>query len=134
MNQEPEQSKDHVETIRKRSIFDGRYVVLLILGILFTLGWLAAGVVFGFALGGIVDTSIGNGNSIPDGWIICIVIVQLIGLVSLTIAGIPAGAAFFCRRHRQRLLSLFGWFLVAGCSAMIFWFLLLKILSYFYPL
>ncbi len=132
MNQEPEQSKDHVETIWTRSIFDGRYVALLILGIIFTLGWLAAGVAFGFALG-IVDTSIGNGNSIPDGWIICIGIVQLIGLVSLTIAGIPAGAAFFCRRHRQRLLSLFGWFLAAGCSAPIFWFLLLTILSYFYP-
>ena len=38
MNQEPEQSKDHVETIWTRSIFDGRYVALLILGVLFTLG------------------------------------------------------------------------------------------------
>ena len=132
MNQEPEQSKDHVETIWTRRIFDGRYVGLLILGILFTIVWLGACVFFGFALA-ILDISAGNGNSIPNGWFTCIGIVQLIGLVSLAIAGIPAGAAFFCRRHRQRLLSLFGWFLAAGCFASIFCFLLGMILSYFYP-
>jgi len=50
MNQEPEQSKDHVETIWPRSIFDGRYVALLILGILFTIGWIAACAAYGAVL------------------------------------------------------------------------------------
>ena len=36
-------------------------------------------------------------------------ILQLIGLVSLAIAGILAGAAFYCRRHRKCLLWLFAW-------------------------
>ena len=100
MNQEPEQSKDHVETIWTRRIFDGRYVGLLILGILFTIVWLGACVFFGFALA-IVDTSGGNGNSIPNGWFTCIGIVQLIGLVSPCHCRDPGGSSILLSPSSQ---------------------------------
>ncbi len=102
VNQEPEQSSSH------RGIRAG----LIILGVLFTIGWIGACAFYGLVT--LLASAMSPpepGNHLTDGLIGNLV---FFGIVTTAIAGIPGGAAFYCRRHRVRYILLWFGLLVAG--------------------
>ena len=99
------------ETAQSSSRSD-KQVGLTILGVLFTIGWIVACVVFAlFALMGDV-MSIGPGETNAD--FAAFLIIQLVALVIAAIAGIQGGRAFYRTGHRERLLRLFATLLLAS--------------------
>ena len=121
MNQEPQQSSSH----------RGNRTRHIVLGILFTIGWLygcAAIGFFVFMIDGFGLSAEGEGPGKPPTQTQnkIFLIIQLVGFVAAAIAGILGGASFYCPSHRKRLLWLFGTLLVAGVlvfiSAFVYFF------------
>jgi len=111
MNQEPEQSSSH----------RGKRTRDVVLGILFTIGWLCGCFCVGvFVLMGDAFALAGEGETLPPGkpptqtQNNVFLIIQLVGFVVAVIAGILGGASFYCPSHRKRLLWLFWTLLAAG--------------------
>ncbi len=95
--------------------------VNLVLGIFFTIGWIAGLCFFGvFVLMGDEFALAAGGETLPPGkpptqtQDNAFLIIQLVGFVLAAIAGILGGASFYCPSHRKRLLWLFWTLLVAG--------------------
>ena len=115
MNQEPQQSSSH----------RGNRTRHIVLGILFTIGWIFGLCFFGLYvfMGDLFELADGGETQTQDN---VFLIIQLVGFVLAAIAGILGGASFYCPSHRKRLLWLFGALLVAGVlvfiSAFVYFF------------